>query len=290
MNTLHSDAARLNDDSRSTLAAYFRNPDDAEKAIADLSSAGFSKKEIGVALREHDGDASGRAAGSSGWSQRLRNMFSPAERDEYASDDAMDVLDHMGIPPDQGRYFKDALRDGGVLVTVHAGDRDRQAYSILHGYNAVTSENFASQPRRDSRQVTDSENRRIQLLGETLRVNKERVQSGSVTLKKKVVTEHQNIEVPVSREELVVERHAADGQAVRGNIGDNKQVTIPLSEERVRVEKRPVVREEVEIGKRQVQDTKKVSDDIRHEELRVEKEGNIREDRSDVDPLKRKRA
>jgi len=50
---------------------------------------------------------------------------------------------------------------------------------------------------------------------------------------------------------------------------------VPLSEDRVSVEKRPVVREEVEVGKRQVQDTKKVDRDVRREELKVEKEGDV---------------
>ena len=50
---------------------------------------------------------------------------------------------------------------------------------------------------------------------------------------------------------------------------------MPLSEDRVSVEKRPVVREEVEVGKRQVQDTKKVDRDVRREELKVEKEGDV---------------
>jgi uncharacterized protein (TIGR02271 family) len=43
----------------------------------------------------------------------------------------------------------------------------------------------------------------------------------------------------------------------------------------VRVEKQPVVNEEVRVGKRQVQSNKEVSDNVRHEELRVEKEGNV---------------
>ena len=47
-----------------------------------------------------------------------------------------------------------------------------------------------------------------------------------------------------------------------------------VSEEQVRVEKRPTVREEVSVGKRQVQNTKSISDDVKHEELRVEKDGD----------------
>lgn len=50
---------------------------------------------------------------------------------------------------------------------------------------------------------------------------------------------------------------------------------MPLSEERVRTEKHPVVTDEVRVGKRAVQRTENVSDDVRHEELRVDKDGDV---------------
>src|SRR5205085_11143867 len=91
-----------------------------------------------------------------------------------------------------------------------------------------------------------------------------------------VVSERHNVEVPVTREELVIERKPATGrEASRTDFEHDKEIKVPLTEERVQVEKRPVVREEVTVGKRQVQDTKNVGDDLRHEELRVEKEGDV---------------
>jgi uncharacterized protein (TIGR02271 family) len=86
------------------------------------------------------------------------------------------------------------------------------------------------------------------------------------------VTEKQNIEVPTTREELAVERISGDGREASGTqVGSGeKEIRVPLSEERVHVEKKPVVNEEVHVGKRQVQDTKRVSDTVRHEELRTE--------------------
>jgi uncharacterized protein (TIGR02271 family) len=107
-----------------------------------------------------------------------------------------------------------------------------------------------------------------------LRTHKERVQRGEVRLRKDVVTETQNVQVPVTREELVIERTPGSGQ-VTGEIGRDQEIRVPLSEERVRVEKQPVVNEEVRVGKRQVQSNQQVSDKVRHEELRVEKEGNV---------------
>jgi uncharacterized protein (TIGR02271 family) len=114
----------------------------------------------------------------------------------------------------------------------------------------------------------------IQLRGEMLRTYKDLVQRGEVRLRKEVVTENQRVQVPVTGEELVIERAAGSGQ-VTGEIGRGEEIRVPLSEERVRVEKQPVVNEEVRVGKRQVQSNKEVADEVRHEELRVDKEGEV---------------
>ena len=95
-------------------------------------------------------------------------------------------------------------------------------------------------------------------------------------MRKEAVSERQNVEVPVTREEVVIERHPVQGrEATRTSFEEGKEIRVPVTEEQVRVEKRPMVREEVAVGKRQVQSTKSISDDVKHEELRVEKEGDI---------------
>ncbi len=113
---------------------------------------------------------------------------------------------------------------------------------------------------------------RVQLFGEVLRVHKERISRGEVRVRKDVVTENQTIEVPVTREELVLERVAVspDTPASSANIGRSQEIRVPLSEDSVRVEKQPVVREEVLVGKREVSDVARVGDEVRHEELRVD--------------------
>lgn len=127
-----------------------------------------------------------------------------------------------------------------------------------------------------------NEEQRLQLRGEMLRTYKERVGTGEVRLRKEVVSENRSVDVPVTREEVVIERvGASDAGPVSGNIGDigeGQEVRIPVSEERVRVEKEPVVTGEVRVGKRAVQDTKRVDDTVRHEEVRVEKEGDVNVD------------
>jgi len=116
----------------------------------------------------------------------------------------------------------------------------------------------------------------VQLREEQLQARKAEEQAGEVRIGKDVVTEHKEMDVPVRHEEVVVERRPAEGQPVTGNIGEGEEVRVPVTRERVEVDKQPVVREEVSVGKREVTETERVEADVRREEARVEREGDVR--------------
>jgi len=102
-------------------------------------------------------------------------------------------------------------------------------------------------------------------------------QVGEVSLRKEVVEEVRTIEVPVRREEVVIERRAVSGDvADAAAFGtDQEAIRVPVMEERVELSKvvRPV--EEVEVAKRTIQETQTVSDTVRHEEIRVEGDQDV---------------
>src|SRR5207237_9218058 len=95
----------------------------------------------------------------------------------------------------------------------------------------------------------------VQLREEQLRARTEPVQTGEVTVGKDVVTEHRQMDVPVRREEVVVERHPVEERPAHGDITEGEEIRVPVREEQGHVEKQPVVYEAVEVGKRQVQET-----------------------------------
>jgi uncharacterized protein (TIGR02271 family) len=260
-----------------TVAAFFRDHDDAENAVKDLRDAGFRPDQIGIA-----GPQKGR-----GFFDKVADFFSGGADETYYSDFA-GSLSRLDVPDAQATQFEQALSQGYTLVTVRPlPSRQADVWGIFkqHGGEGDISQVAT---RRDAG-VAPSGEQRIRLLGETLRIHKERVARGEVRLRKEVVTEQQNVQVPVSREELVVERMPGRGSEARPGetIGSEKEIRVPLSEERVRVEKKPVVNEEIAIGKRQVQATKQVSDTLRREEVHVEPEGDISE--TEVKDSKKKR-
>jgi uncharacterized protein (TIGR02271 family) len=77
--------------------------------------------------------------------------------------------------------------------------------------------------------------------------------------------------VPKRREEIHVDRVPVDSETSETEIGDD-EVRVPVTEEEVVVEKRPVAKEEVRIRKDTVEDTEVVEEDVRREEIEVDDE------------------
>lgn len=118
----------------------------------------------------------------------------------------------------------------------------------------------------------------LHLHEEQLQVNKERQQAGEVRVGKEVVEEQKTVNVPVTREEVVLERVPGDGKPDQHTIDDSAAETVrmPVSEETVRVEKVPVTTEEVRVGKRAVQENRQVTDTVHRERARIENDGDVR--------------
>jgi uncharacterized protein (TIGR02271 family) len=124
----------------------------------------------------------------------------------------------------------------------------------------------------------DEFDRKIQLREEQLRVNKQRVSAGEVSLREEVTTERKTVEVPAEREEVVITRRNVAGAPADAGTIEDEEIRVPLSEERVNVSKDTVVTGEVEVGKRKVTGTQSVSDDVRKETLKVDNQSNAKID------------
>jgi uncharacterized protein (TIGR02271 family) len=86
------------------------------------------------------------------------------------------------------------------------------------------------------------------------------------------------VEVPVTREEVFIDRHPVDRPTADRPIDDTgKTIEVPVRQEQVEVSKQPVVYEEVGVGKREVNEQRQVSDTVRREEPRIETEGDLGE-------------
>src|SRR3712207_4706777 len=92
----------------------------------------------------------------------------------------------------------------------------------------------ASTPGSTTRQESGQT---VQLRQEELQARKESVEAGRVQIGKEVVEEQRTLEVPVTREEVTVERRAVNRQPSDTPIGEGDEtLRVPVREEQVSVE------------------------------------------------------
>lgn len=143
----------------------------------------------------------------------------------------------------------------------------------------------ANDPLLEGRETPEDET--LELKEERLDVDTHEVQTGDVHVHKHVEEETETVNVPVSHDEVTIERrpvrdpHTTDEKIT--DFGDTEEIVIPITEEQVDVTKHTDVVEEVVIRKDRVTEDKEVSDTVRKEELDVDGDVDVRlEDEDDL--------
>ena len=121
----------------------------------------------------------------------------------------------------------------------------------------------------DKSDLEDEDELRVQRSEEELRAGTREREAGAMRVRKRVRTDRERIEVPTKHEEVTVERVPVDGEATEAQIGED-EVSVPVTEEEVVVDKRAVAKEEIRLRKDTVEDTEVVEEDVRREEVEVE--------------------
>ena len=115
---------------------------------------------------------------------------------------------------------------------------------------------------------------RIPVMGERLDVSK-RESTREATITKEPLTETKSVDVPVTHEEMTVERRPA-GETVSTSgykpVESRTEVKVPLKSEEVQVTKQPYVKEELSVKKKPVTETRTVTDQVRSEKVNVSEE------------------
>ncbi|EIE99512.1 DUF2382 domain-containing protein [Saccharomonospora glauca] len=134
------------------------------------------------------------------------------------------------------------------------------------GERGRTGEPRTPRSRAEGEAMTRSEER--------LRASTENVESGRVRLRKYVVTEEQQMTVPVSHEEVRIEREPVTGaeSGTTYDIGEEEQ-EITLHREEAHVTKESVPVERVRLGKEKVTEEETISGEVRKEKFDIEEEG-----------------
>ena len=130
---------------------------------------------------------------------------------------------------------------------------------------------------RTSDVATDRDDDTIERREERLTVDKHAEQAGSVHVGKDVTEDVQSVDVPVTREEVTVDRRTVDRPA-SGDAFTEDSIDVPVYEERVETGKETRVVEELDMEKTAVTDTEHVEDTVRREEFDIDTSGTTTRD------------
>jgi uncharacterized protein (TIGR02271 family) len=122
--------------------------------------------------------------------------------------------------------------------------------------------------------MNERDHQNLRLYEERLIANKQRQKTGEVTVGKRVETERAQVQVPIEKERVVIERTtpADAGRPVapgEATFNEGQTARVELYEEVPDVRKEAFVREEVNVRKEVDRDTVQAEDEIRREELDV---------------------
>jgi uncharacterized protein (TIGR02271 family) len=123
----------------------------------------------------------------------------------------------------------------------------------------------------EGRETQPQDETTVPVIEERLNVQKKSVQDEAAIVKEPV-TETRTVEVPVTHEELRIERRPATGTTKDRPVQSATEFSVPVSREEVEVRKQPYVKEEVVVKKEPVTETKTVNETLTSERVRLDNE------------------
>ncbi len=163
------------------------------------------------------------------------------------------------IPQDQAESY-----DGDVLRFRLSKDEMKNKFAG-DSFPSSSSTNMEIDQTQEKRGTEEEST--IQLTEEKLDVSKKASES-QATITKEPTTETKTVEVPVTHEEVTIERRPPSGQTeAQTPVSSKEDITIPVKKEEFEVTKTPYVKEEVTVKKKPVTETKQVSEEVTSEKI-----------------------
>lgn len=245
---------------RKAVIGLFHEVDEARSIKIMLESLGLMSKDTDIVLKED-------------YQEELQRLLDYG----FHKDDLYDI--------DNG------FKNGGIVLAIRPTGKYREVVKMLSANNATTimtsdeqveilstntlPENIESNkiaPKeiiKTNELVNDDNKNQIKLYEEKLDINKEKIQTGEVVLRTEVIEEVKTIQVPVIKEEIVVEKI----DKTKGTDSVEEIMRIPVMEEEIKIDKVNVIKEKVDVKKIEKNDIEVINESLKKEELEVLRTG-----------------
>jgi uncharacterized protein (TIGR02271 family) len=153
------------------------------------------------------------------------------------------------------------MTDSGIVVTDgDASKTGRSAQPVASGYEAASEDEI-----------------RIPVMEEELTATVREQEAGAVRIQKRVVEEDRVLEVPLTDEQIRVERRIVDRPVGANETQAFEEIIIdvPLTKEQIELQKQARVAEEIVVSKEAVQRTEQIRDTVRREEVYVDEDATL---------------
>lgn len=217
---------------RPPVVGIFNNSSMAERAIEELREVGFSNQEISY---------SGRSA-KGGFFDNLKSWMTGEE--PPSGEEIARGLENMGIPTDAANYYAHEYDAGHPIVAVQSAGHEQEAATVFRNNGGQTYSGATTRTSGTTTAPSSSSYTRTQETG-----------AGTTA---------------------GTSAESTQGRTTRGTQGQRRtseqdQVSMPLREEQLRAEKRPVQTGEVNVRKEVVTEQKSIDVPVSREEVVIER-------------------
>lgn len=234
---------------------------EAREAMSHLYEQGYTREEVKIISNNiADGSEHQNEHNESMW-DKIKETFNPSDDRDNTYEKHLNEDEKMEVAG-----YETNLQAGEVVLLAE----ERPGHD--HDHHEVFNED-----------LTHDDEKVMELKKEKLNVDKE-VQTSEVDVKKVTKQETETVEVPVEKEEVMIERKSASGRKVEDGefvvpdpYKDEEEIHIPIKEERVNVSKDTVVDNEVVISKEKHKESETVTGDVKHQDIEVEGDSALNE-------------
>jgi uncharacterized protein (TIGR02271 family) len=184
-------------------------------------------------------------------------------------------VETFSIPKERAESY-----DGSVLrfnvseeeaFSKYRGEGEEQDIAeTLSEENSITNEvETPSSLQSTQNRETEPSTTTVPLIEERVDVSK-RIEEDTATIIKKPMTETKTIEVPVTHEEVSIERRKPSEEHTyteQKPVTSTEEIEIPVKREEIEVTKRPYIKEEVIVKKKPVTETREVTEELTSESI-----------------------
>lgn len=177
----------------STVIGVFRDHALAEQAYEELQNSSWQPEQIKL-IRQH----------SEGILSAFKQNF---DAKNGQTDADISLLDNLDLPDEQRQAYQREFDAGSTLMLVQTQDHSLHSRDIMHRYGAYNV--FVP--------IVPGGERIVPLRKEQLNIQTQWVEVGEIRVRKRVITEQRTFTVPVTREEVTIERLPGQGTPVSGH-------------------------------------------------------------------------